>query len=56
MRFIRKHKRITILAGFIFILAFSSCGPGKKIKGNDCGCWSDNMEIKKEFDDQKQRG
>lgn len=55
MRFLKKHKRIAMLAGFVFILAFSSCSPGKKIKDHDCGCWSDNTEIKEEINGQNQR-
>jgi len=56
MRFMRKNRRITLLTGFVFLLVFSSCGSSKKIKDNGCGCWSDNTEIKKEADVQKQRG
>lgn len=54
MAFDKTKKLIAAFSGILLFLSLFSCSPGKKIKDNDCGCWS-HTEVKNDSDVQKQR-
>lgn len=53
MKFVRKCGLLSIFASLLILV--SSCGPGKKIKGWDCGCWSHDVKVKKQANEEPER-
>ncbi len=55
MKGVSKHKFFALISIILFLMTLSSCGPGKKLKDYDCGCWSHNTEVKSQAHAKKQK-